>query len=106
MNDNTNDNINYHLTLGEAIQALKVKLKVARKGWNGKGMWLMLVPGRVEVVLQDGTPYGNALGVGLKIEILSHIDMWTTNSLGRRAMLPGWVPSQTDMLSEDWQIVP
>ena len=38
------------------------------------------------------------------IEILPHIDMWTTNSEGRRAMLCGWLASQTDMLSEDWMI--
>jgi len=31
--------------------------------------------------------------------------MWTTNAEGRRAMLPGWLASQTDMLAEDWQII-
>jgi hypothetical protein len=31
--------------------------------------------------------------------------MWTTNAHGRRAMLPGWLASQTDMLSEDWEVV-
>jgi len=49
------------------------------------------------------TPYGKA-GIS-ECEILPHIDMWTTNAQGRRAMLPGWLASQTDMLSEDWEIV-
>ena len=31
-------------TFGEAIEALKQGKKVARKGWNGKGMYLWLKP--------------------------------------------------------------
>jgi hypothetical protein len=93
------------MTFGHAIESLKAGQKVARKGWNGKGMWLILVPGRLNVKVQAGTPYGNVLNPSTAIEILPHIDMWTTNSQGRRAMLPGWLASQTDMLSEDWEIV-
>ena len=93
------------MTFGQAIESLKAGQKVARKGWNGKGMWLVLVPGTKDVALRAGTPYENALGDVPPIEILPHIDMWTTNAQGRRAMLPGWLASQTDMLSEDWEIV-
>lgn len=93
------------MTFGQAIESLKVGQKVARKGWNGKGMWLILIPGRTNVKVQENTPYKNVLSPSTAIEILPHIDMWTTNSEGRRAMLPGWVASQTDMLSEDWEII-
>lgn len=93
------------MTFGQAIESLKAGQKVARKGWNGKGMWLVLVPGTKDVALRAGTPYEKALGDVPPIEILAHIDMWTTNAQGRRAMLPGWLASQTDMLSEDWEIV-
>ena len=31
------------MTLGEAIEALKVGDRVSRAGWNGKKMWLRLV---------------------------------------------------------------
>lgn len=92
------------MTFGLALEALKKGQKVARKGWNGKGMWLILVPGQKEVALRQGTPYADALAL-TSCEILPHIDMWTTNSEGRRAMLPGWLASQTDMLSSDWEIV-
>ena len=92
------------MTFGLALEALKKGCKVARKGWNGKGMWLILVPGQKEVALRQGTPYGDALAL-TSCEILPHIDMWTTNAHGRRAMLPGWVASQTDMLSDDWEII-
>jgi len=91
------------LSFGLAIEALKLGQKVARAGWNGKGMWLVLVPGSPNVTTTAGSPYHNA-GV-LTTEILPHIDMWTTNAHGRRAMLPGWLASQTDMLAEDWSIV-
>ena len=93
------------LTFGMAIEAMKKGAKVARAGWNGKGMWIMLVPGTPVAVLRTGTPYAQALPDTLQLEILPHIDMWTTNAQGRRAMLPGWLASQTDMLAEDWAIV-
>ena len=89
------------MNFGQAIDALKHGKKVARQGWNGKGMWLILVPGS-EVTLREGSPYANALPEHVSVEILPHIDMWTTNASGRRAMLPGWLASQTDMLSDDW----
>lgn len=92
------------MTFGIALEALKKGFKVARRGWNGRGMWLILVPGQKEVALRQGTPYGDALAL-TSCEILPHIDMWTTNADGRRAMLPGWLASQTDMLSEDWEVV-
>lgn len=93
------------MDFGEAIAALQDGKKVSRAGWNGKGMWLILVPGQKNVVLREGTPYGDVLGTVVPIEILPHIDMWTVNAEGRRAMLPGWLASQSDMLADDWNIV-
>lgn len=92
------------MNFGQAIDALKSGHKVARSGWNGKGMWLVLIPGTASAQLRDGTPYKTALGLD-ECEILPHIDMWTTNASGRRAMLPGWLASQSDMLAEDWDII-
>lgn len=92
------------LTFGLAIEALKLGHRVSRDGWNGKGMWLVLVPGTPAAQLRDGSPYKNATGLD-ECEILPHIDMWTINASGRRAMLPGWLASQSDMLANDWTIV-
>lgn len=91
------------MSFGLAIEALKKGAKVARAGWNGKGMWLVLVPGTPHANMKEGSPYMRA-GIS-SCEILPHIDMWTVNAKGRRAMLPGWLASQTDMLTDDWQIV-
>lgn len=93
------------MTFGLALECLKKGMKVARDGWNGKSMWLVLVTGTPSAHLKPGTPYANALPGATHCEILPHIDMWTVNAYGRRAMLPGWLASQTDMLAEDWKVV-
>lgn len=93
-----------HMTFDDALIMLKLGKKVARKGWNGKGMWLILVPGSENIKPVAGTPYSNA-GLTQEIQILPHIDMYTTDSTGRKAMLPGWLASQSDMLSCDWTLV-
>jgi len=91
------------MDFGEAIRALKAGSRVSRAGWNGKGMWLILVPGTPAVQPREGTIYAKA---GIEVcDILPHIDMWTVNADARRAMLPGWLASQSDMLAEDWETV-
>lgn len=96
------------MNFGEALEALKEGKKVAREGWNGKGMYLYLVHGKtVDADLLINETY-NALakdevamhGTGVA-EFLSHIDMRTASG----AVCVGWLASQTDMLAEDWLIV-
>jgi hypothetical protein len=92
-----------HMDFGDALRALKAGKKVARAGWNGKGMWLIHVPGTAAVQPREGSPYALA---GIEVcDILPHIDMWTVNADGRRAMLPGWLASQSDMLADDWTVI-
>lgn len=95
------------LSFGHAIEALRSGKKVARAGWNGKGMFLVLVPGTVDAKLREGTPYADALfnsktGESRNIVTINqHVDMFTATS----EFQPGWLASQTDMLANDWQIV-
>ena len=80
------------MTFGHAIEAMKQGKKVARAGWNGKGMWVrILFPGKV--------CYADTK-VGI-FETLSCIGMKTADG----KMCPGWLASQTDMLAEDWQVI-
>lgn len=88
------------MTFGEAIEFLKQGCKVARLGWNGRGMWLILVPGSNGIRPVAGTPYSNA-GITEKVNINPHIDMFTASG----DMQPGWLASQTDMLADDWCVV-
>jgi len=93
------------MTFGDAIQLMKAGYKMSRTGWNGKGMWCIFVPGTKGVCPRAGTPYANSLGTEATIDILPHFDMFTVNAEGRRAMLPGWLASQSDMDACDWGII-
>lgn len=97
------------MTFGLALEALKKGQRITRKGWNGKGMFLFLLPaGRVPKSAIHDPALRAVIDEqieGDSFEALPSIRMWTTNSAGRRAVLTGWLASQTDMLSDDWQIV-
>lgn len=95
------------MTFGLAIEALKLGKKVARAGWNGKGMYLWLVPAAKLKAEWCREPHLKELAEanGGEIEALGSIRMYTVNADGRRAVLTGWLASQTDMLSEDWVVI-
>lgn len=88
------------MTFGQALEWLKQGHKVARLGWNGRGMWLLLVPGSNGIRPVAGTPYSSA-GLTEKVNINAHIDMFTASG----EMQPGWLASQSDMLADDWCVV-
>ena len=88
------------MNFGEAIANLKYGNKVARAGWNGKGMFLIYVPGTVDAKLNEGTPYQKALQSNI-VTINPHIDIYTATG----EFQPGWLASQADMLAEDWTVV-
>ena len=88
------------MNFGEAIEYLKSGETVARKGWNGRGMWLLLVAGSKGIRPVAGTPYSNA-GITDKVDIEPHIDMFTAQG----NMQPGWLASQADMLADDWHVI-
>ena len=94
------------MTFGMAIEAMKQGKKVARKGWNGKGMWLC-------VPLCDGPKEIPATGIwgkhnaeyaeqnGGKAKVVPYVTMKAADG----TIVMGWLASQTDMLSDDWCIV-
>ena len=90
----------FSMRFGAAIIAMKEGKKVARAGWNGKGMWLLLVPGSASIRPVAGTPYSNA-GLTEPTNISPHIDMFTAQG----EMQPGWLANQSDMLADDWAVV-
>lgn len=85
------------MDFGEAIRALKAGEKVARQGWNGKGMWLGYVAGD-QWGLGSKAPYeSTAEGANL----LPRIGLRTA---GQGCFVP-WLASQSDVLAEDWHLV-
>lgn len=80
------------MTFGLAIEALKMGKKVARRGWNGKGIFIELqVPDQYSKM---SSPYIFIDTTGLQ----------TDNPDAPRSRVP-WLASQTDMLAEDWRVV-
>lgn len=87
---------------GFAIKALKAGQKVARRGWNGKGMFLALMPGffiAPELVNERTRKFVTDPTQGL--DCGAYIVMWTAQKVWQ----PGWLASQADMLSDDWEVV-
>jgi hypothetical protein len=94
-----------NLNFGQAIEALKQGKRVAREGWNGKGMFLFLLPAGT---VPTKAIYHPSLRAVIEAEIggdtfeaLGSIRMFTAD----KKILTGWLASQTDMLSEDWVIL-
>lgn len=86
------------MTFGEAIEALKAGQRVMRAGWNGKGMFLFLVPGsRFKV---NRAPLLGIYPADTEVQYHAHIDMKTAQGY----VVP-WLASQADMLDEDWVVV-
>ena len=90
---------------GQAIEALKQGKRVARQGWNGKGMFLFLLPaGTVPTKVIHDPALREVIEqeiCGETFEALGSIRMFTAD----KKILTGWLASQTDILSEDWVIL-
>jgi hypothetical protein len=107
---------------GQAIEALKQGKRVAREGWNGKGMFIFERPADelpLKMVVQqvkslpqsvkdffhlncndaDGGPI--PLEEGKPVKFGSYLCMYAADG----SIVNGWLASQTDMLSEDWCIL-
>lgn len=85
------------MNFGEALAVIKSGGRVARAGWNGKGMFIFLVPGSTFTVNRE--PLLSIMGEGAQVQYHAHIDMKTAQGY----VVP-WLASQADMLAEDWEI--
>lgn len=80
------------MSFGKAIEALKGTFRVAREGWNGKGIFLELqVPDEHSKMTH---PY----------IYIDTTELQTTNEAAPKDRVP-WLASQTDMLADDWYVV-
>jgi len=86
------------MNIGEAVVALKRGEKVARTGWNGKNMFLFLVPGREFEVYKP--PLLGLYPPGTVVDYRSHVDMRAADG----EIVP-WTCSQSDLLADDWTVV-
>ena len=88
------------MNFGQALEQLKQGTKVAREGWNGKGMFLYYVPANKYPATRN--EHGTMIGVfeDDMIPYGAYIAMKTAQN----NVVP-WLASQTDVLAEDWETV-
>lgn len=86
------------MDFGLALAAAKSGKKIARAGWNGKGMFVFLVPGSTFKV--NRAPLLGIYPEGTEIQYHAHLDMKTADG-----QIVPWLASQTDILAEDWDVV-
>ena len=84
------------LNFGLALEAAKMGKRIARKGWNGKGMYVFLAD---EVAFHTDADISEFEGTG--VPVLDCLCMRTAD----RSICPGWLASQSDMLADDWMIL-
>lgn len=75
------------MSFNEALVCLKSGCHVARAGWNGRDQYACLLKA------------GNAMYKGFPMQ--DCIALKNTQN----KMQPGWVPSVSDLLAEDWIVV-
>jgi len=93
------------MNFGLAFEAMRKGLKVARKGWNGKNMFIYLVEGTIVPVENLRGNCAEAVAMSKNTapvqNICGHIDMLAADG----SVVVGWLASQTDMLSDDWEVI-
>ena len=83
------------MNFGKAIDLLKEGKKLRRKGWNGKNQYIELA---------TNISYKNADGELINI---NHKTMGNKAIafIGTSGVQIGWLASQSDMLSNDWELI-
>ena len=88
---------NEFLTFGQAIEVAKQGKKIARKGWNGQGMFAYIVP---------ANNYPAQTGVAKEYwgdTLIPYRAYWALKTA--QEDVATWSPSGSDSLAEDWLIV-
>ena len=85
------------MTFGLALEALKLGQKVARAGWNGKGMFVYLVPAN-NYPAQTGAAK-EYFGQGAMVPYNAYMAIKNVNET-----VSTWAPGINDCLAEDWAL--
>lgn len=95
------------MNFSEALELLKSGEKLSRTGWNGGGQFVVMMP---ELYLppfntQDTNRKVNDrtakyIGEDTPLDSQAYFSLFTT----QKQWQPGWTPSTSDILSEDWII--
>jgi hypothetical protein len=85
---------------GWALEQLREGRRLARDGWNGKRMFIVLQRGYPDgIPINRNTSEATGIAEGTVSRFLPYLMMKTVDD----SFVP-WLASQTDILAHDWQI--
>lgn len=84
------------MNFGEVLELVKKGSKIARKGWNGKGMFVYYIPAASYAALTENAKreFGDVVPYEPYLAIKNV-----------KGTVSTWVPSINDVLAEDWEVV-
>lgn len=90
-----------NLSFGDALNAcINDNVKIAREGWNGKGMFVFLVSMSEFNTKADISEYMNAHKED-GVDVNDCLAMKAADD----SLVIGWLASQSDLLANDWMIL-
>ena len=101
------------MNFGKVLEALKEGKKVARNGWNGKGMYVVLQKGYPDGITinkntQEALNLPEGTIVGFRPYLMMACPKGSTNHFGKTEnnidCIP-WLPGHGDLLAEDWEVI-
>lgn len=93
------------MNFGRMLELLKAGNRARRAGWNGKGMWLLLVHPMLAGFPERTAGYDLNIGPHSPKELGEVTPLpWIGMKTSDNKFVP-WLASQTDILAEDWEIL-
>ena len=95
------------MDFSQALVELKAGNKLSREGWNGKGMFIVMMSGfKLPPYNTQGTDRkvndrtAKFIGEDQPLDSQPYIAMYTA----QKTWQPGWLASQADLFAEDWGV--
>ena len=89
------------MSFGLAIEAAKKGKKISRRGWNGKGMYVIYRTGYPEgIPCNKNTADAVGIPEGTLFKVRPYLQMKCVDDTFQM-----WLASQSDILADDWFIV-
>lgn len=89
------------LSFSRALELLKEGSRLRRAGWNGKGMYIVMMHGYpYGIPANPSTAAAHGLSEGDEVKVRPYIVMKDAQGM----LVPGWLASQTDLLADDWEL--
>lgn len=92
-------------SFGDAIKYMKRGLRVARKGWNGKGMYVFCGFDFAFGTKADLSEFNPTEDPECTEENKVYVYDCLVLRTADKKLQPGWLASQSDMLAEDWMFI-